>query len=84
MFNTYKRIFRIAAVSAFAALMGMSSAWSQTAAWPSRPIKILVGFPPGGASDVMARLIANKLGPALGGRWSSRIVRARPGHWRHR
>jgi len=76
MFNTYKRIFRIAAVSAFAALMGMSSAWSQTAAWPSRPIKILVGFPPGGASDVMARLIANKLGPALGG---SVVVENRPG-----
>ncbi|WP_353237650.1 tripartite tricarboxylate transporter substrate binding protein [Limnohabitans sp.] len=76
MLNTYKRIFRIAAVSAFAALMGMSSAWSQTAAWPSRPIKILVGFPPGGASDVMARLIANKLGPALGG---SVVVENRPG-----
>jgi tripartite-type tricarboxylate transporter receptor subunit TctC len=56
--------------------MGMSSAWSQTAAWPSRPIKILVGFPPGGASDVMARLIANKLGPALGG---SVVVENRPG-----
>jgi tripartite-type tricarboxylate transporter receptor subunit TctC len=76
MFYTFKRIFRIAAVSAFAALMGMSSAWSQTAAWPSRPIKILVGFPPGGASDVMARLIANKLGPALGG---SVVVENRPG-----
>ena len=76
MFNTFKRICRIAAVSGFAALMGMSSAWSQTAAWPSRPIKILVGFPPGGASDVMARLIANKLGPALGG---SVVVENRPG-----
>ena len=76
MFNTFKRICRIAAVSGFAALMGMSSAWSQSAAWPSRPIKILVGFPPGGASDVMARLIANKLGPALGG---SVVVENRPG-----
>ena len=76
MLHSFKRISRIAAVSAFAALMGMSSAWSQTAAWPSRPIKILVGFPPGGASDVMARLIANKLGPALGG---SVVVENRPG-----
>ena len=76
MLHSFKRISRIAAVSAFAALMGLSSAWSQTAAWPSRPIKILVGFPPGGASDVMARLIANKLGPALGG---SVVVENRPG-----
>ena len=76
MLHSFRRISRIAAVSAFAALMGLSSAWSQTAAWPSRPIKILVGFPPGGASDVMARLIANKLGPALGG---SVVVENRPG-----
>lgn len=47
-------------------VIGTTSAWSQADAWPSRPIKILVGFPAGGASDVMARLIGNKLGPALG------------------
>jgi tripartite-type tricarboxylate transporter receptor subunit TctC len=76
MYLAFRTFLRIAAVSAIAALMGLSSAWSQTAAWPSRPIKILVGFPPGGASDVMGRLIANKLGPALGG---SVIVENRPG-----
>ena len=39
-------------------------AWSQT--WPDRPIKMLVGFPPGGSTDLAARIVANKLSQALG------------------
>ncbi|HYF21350.1 MAG TPA: tripartite tricarboxylate transporter substrate binding protein [Ramlibacter sp.] len=36
-------------------------------AWPGgQPIKLMVGFPAGGASDVMARIIASKLGQGLG------------------
>jgi tripartite-type tricarboxylate transporter receptor subunit TctC len=34
--------------------------------YPSRPIKLLVGFAPGGGSDVVARLIAKPLGERLG------------------
>jgi tripartite-type tricarboxylate transporter receptor subunit TctC len=37
-----------------------------TQTWPARPIKIIVPFPAGGASDVMARLLADRLSPALG------------------
>ncbi len=35
-------------------------------AYPSRPIKFVVNFPPGGASDTMARLFGQKLGEAMG------------------
>ncbi len=35
-------------------------------AWPSQPIKMVVPFPPGGSTDVLARVIAQKLEPALG------------------
>jgi len=35
-------------------------------AWPSRPIKVLVGYPPGGFTDVTARLVCDRLAQRLG------------------
>jgi tripartite-type tricarboxylate transporter receptor subunit TctC len=35
-------------------------------AWPSRPIRMMVGFAPGGAADSIARLIAPSIGASLG------------------
>ena len=35
-------------------------------AWPAKPIKITVAYPPGGVADAMARLLADKLAPVLG------------------
>ena len=34
-------------------------------AWPTQPLKIVVPFPPGGTSDMIARIIANALGESL-------------------
>ena len=50
---------------------GTLAAWLPGAAhaqdkWPSKPITYIVAFPAGGTSDVLARLITQKLGPALG------------------
>ena len=61
-----------AATSSLAALPG--TGWAQ--AFPNRPLKIVIGFPPGATSDLLARTIADKLGPALG---TTVIVDNKPG-----
>jgi tripartite-type tricarboxylate transporter receptor subunit TctC len=35
-------------------------------AWPARPIRVIVPYPPGGTSDILARSLGDKLGAALG------------------
>lgn len=50
-------------VAALAAL-GAHAAQAQT--WPSKPIRIIVAFAPGGSTDVSTRLIADRIAPALG------------------
>lgn len=52
----------LAALAALGVLAGpMTLAFAQSA-YPSRPVKIIVPFPPGGTSDLMGRLIADELG----------------------
>lgn len=51
------------AAFAAAALTAAAPAW---AAWPERPIEIVVGFAAGGGTDVTARTLAQHLGKALG------------------
>lgn len=53
-----------ASIIAGAVLTGASAA-SSANAWPSRSIKLIVPFPPGGAADTIARIYADKLAEAL-------------------
>ena len=56
---------RIAAVATLALALFASGASAQTA-WPTKPAKIIVGFPPGGSVDQVARIFATQLTQQLG------------------
>ena len=45
-------------------MLGASLAHAQS--WPAKPVRFIVPFPPGGATDVAARVVADKLSRALG------------------
>lgn len=64
MMHTIRRkiLLGAGAVAGLAAAPG--AAWSQV--WPARPLRIVIGFPPGATSDLLARSIAEKLSPILG------------------
>jgi tripartite-type tricarboxylate transporter receptor subunit TctC len=64
MAATRKFVTALFSLVAGLALVGASPADAQSA-WPSRPIRIVVPFAPGGASDILARLIGKELGERL-------------------
>ncbi len=55
--------------SIFIGLIGftaLNASWSQTPSWPTHPINLIVPFTAGSATDVLARVFAEKLGAKLG------------------
>ncbi len=67
---------RTLSIVAFATAMLPCLAVAQGGEWPTRPVRILVGAAPGGGTDVMARAVADRLGPLLG---QPIVVENRPG-----
>ena len=58
-----KRLF--GAVAAFSILLA-SAGHSLAQGWPNRPIRMVVPYTPGGYTDLMARLVGQKISEALG------------------
>ena len=62
------------------AVMGLSAAASMGSAlaadYPTRPVKWVVGYPPGGATDIVARLIGQRLSERLGQQF---VIENKPG-----
>ena len=63
---TIQRRRNLLGASAAITALGMVPRTSSAQAYPNRPLKIVIGFPPGATSDLLARTIADKLGPVLG------------------
>lgn len=73
--NVHRQACALIALASIAFCTASPSAMAQ-AVYPSKPITLVVTYPPGGGADAMARLIAPKMGEALG---QTIVIENKPG-----
>ena len=47
--------------------LGSAAAQTGGSSYPTRPVRLLVGFPPGGSNDIVARVLASEMTPRTAG-----------------
>lgn len=72
---SYPKISALCAVATMLAVAGAAPVVAQT--WPTQPIKVVVGFGPGSAADILARLVGKQMEAGLG---QPIVVENRPGN----
>ncbi|OUM00814.1 Bug family tripartite tricarboxylate transporter substrate binding protein [Variovorax sp. JS1663] len=73
---TRRNIAKAAAAACLLGAIGPAAIAQQPSNWPTKPIRLVVGFPAGGTTDVMARVVSAPLQKALG---QAVIVDNKPG-----
>ena len=59
-----RHLLALGAIAALAAALPAAPALAQ--AWPTKPLTLVVPFPPGGGQDLLARMLGEKMAPRLG------------------
>jgi tripartite-type tricarboxylate transporter receptor subunit TctC len=67
---------RLARLLSCFTLFAASAAQAQAQAWPAKPVRMLVPYPPGGGPDVVARIVGQRLSEVFGQQF---VVENRPG-----
>ena len=75
MFSRWLKMIALCAGATMASVAGTTSVVAQ--AYPSQPIKVIVGFGPGSAADILARLVGKQMEARLG---QPIVVENRPGN----
>jgi tripartite-type tricarboxylate transporter receptor subunit TctC len=64
--SSLRRFFLVTSVVLAGLALALAAQAQSAAPWPAKPVKIVVTFPPGGAPDTLARVLADKWGQSLG------------------
>src|SRR5271170_2659427 len=75
MFSRFLKLSALVASIAISSIAAAASAAAQT--YPAQPIKVVVGFGPGSAADILARVVGKQMEGALG---QPVVVENRPGN----
>ena len=71
-----RRSLVLASATVSATVLGLAPVLSHAQAYPAKPIRLIVPFPAGGATDILARALSQKLGEKIG---QTVVVENRPG-----
>ena len=60
-----KALKRLGVMVLLAAALAAPARAADEAAWPAKPLRMLIPYPPGGSTDIVARLVTTRLSDAL-------------------